>query len=88
MLVLSRKQGESIRIGDNIEITIVRVAGNRIRIGITAPKEVPVTRPNDLSAQSRAQEPPQSSSSASNAAPNKSVGFVASWDVAAQPAVS
>ncbi|MEM2144975.1 MAG: carbon storage regulator CsrA [Candidatus Jordarchaeaceae archaeon] len=44
MLVLSRKKGESIRIGNNIIISIVERYGNSVRIGIQAPPEVPVYR--------------------------------------------
>jgi carbon storage regulator len=49
MLVLSRKEGETIRIGDDIEITVVRVSGNRVRVGISAPRDVSVTRPDQKS---------------------------------------
>ena len=44
MLVLSRKKDESIVIGDNIEITIVDVRGDKVRLGITAPREISVHR--------------------------------------------
>ena len=44
MLALSRKQGESIMIGSDIEITILEVKGEQIKIGISAPKSVPVYR--------------------------------------------
>jgi carbon storage regulator len=44
MLVLSRKLGEKIVIGDNIVITVVKIDRNQIRIGIEAPHEVPVYR--------------------------------------------
>lgn len=44
MLVLSRKIDESIVIGDDIEITIVDVRGDKVRLGITAPKKVSVHR--------------------------------------------
>ncbi|MHC4124288.1 MAG: carbon storage regulator CsrA [Planctomycetota bacterium] len=44
MLVLSRQKDQSIVIGDNIEITIVDVRGDKVRLGITAPREVPVHR--------------------------------------------
>ena len=44
MLVLTRNKDESIKIGDDIEITIVDVRGNKVRIGITAPKEIQVHR--------------------------------------------
>ncbi|MGM7721409.1 carbon storage regulator CsrA [Metabacillus sp. Hm71] len=44
MLVLTRKQNESIQIGDNIEITILAVHGDHIKLGIKAPKDVEVHR--------------------------------------------
>jgi len=44
MLVLSRKVNEEILIGDNIKITVVRIAGNRIRLGIAAPSDITVRR--------------------------------------------
>ena len=44
MLVLSRQKDESIVIGDDIEITIVDVRGDKVRLGITAPKSIPVHR--------------------------------------------
>jgi carbon storage regulator len=44
MLVLSRKQDESIVIGDNITVTVIEIRGSKIRLGIKAPKEIPVHR--------------------------------------------
>lgn len=44
MLVLSRQRDEIIMIGDNIEITIVDIRGDKVRLGISAPKEIPVHR--------------------------------------------
>jgi len=44
MLILSRKVGERIIIGDNIFIDVVDMRGSRVRIGITAPQEIPVDR--------------------------------------------
>lgn len=44
MLVLSRKIGEAIVIGDDIEVTVTRMAGNRVTLGITAPSAVRVLR--------------------------------------------
>ena len=44
MLILTRKTGESMMIGDNITVTVMGVKGNQIRIGVDAPKEVEVHR--------------------------------------------
>ena len=44
MLVLSRQRDESIMIGDNIVVTIVDIRGDKVRLGINAPSEVPVHR--------------------------------------------
>ena len=44
MLVLSRKNGESIIICDNIVVTVVDVRGDKVRLGIEAPRDVPVHR--------------------------------------------
>ncbi len=44
MLVLTRKRGEEIVIGDNIRLTVVAVSGNQVRLGVTAPPDVPVRR--------------------------------------------
>jgi carbon storage regulator len=44
MLVLSRRKDESIMVGENVEVMIVSVQGNRIRLGINAPKSIPVHR--------------------------------------------
>ena len=44
MLVLSRKQTESIVINDNIVVTVLGVRGNTVRLGVEAPREVPVFR--------------------------------------------
>ncbi|TWT54029.1 hypothetical protein Pla22_16640 [Rubripirellula amarantea] len=44
MLVLSRKEGEKLLIGDDIVLTINRISGNRVAIGIEAPRQVRVVR--------------------------------------------
>ena len=44
MLVLSRQRDESIFIGDNIKITVVDIRGDKVRLGINAPKEISVHR--------------------------------------------
>ncbi|HEY3244890.1 MAG TPA: carbon storage regulator [Phycisphaerae bacterium] len=53
MLVLSRQRNESILIGDGIEITILDVRGDRVRVGVTAPTEVPVFRKELLDGSAR-----------------------------------
>ena len=44
MLVLSRKKNESIVINNDITVTVVEIRGDKVRLGIVAPKEVPVQR--------------------------------------------
>ena len=44
MLVLSRKQAERIKLGDSIVVTVVRVSGDKVRLGIEAPPDVIVLR--------------------------------------------
>jgi carbon storage regulator len=55
MLVLSRKLGEKIVIGNNIVVTVVKIDRNQIRIGIEAPPEVPVYR-EEIAPAARADE--------------------------------
>lgn len=50
MLVLSRKKSESIVINDDIVVTVVEVRGDKVRLGIQAPREVPVHRKEVLDA--------------------------------------
>ena len=56
MLVLSRKRDERIVIGDIIVITVVEVRGDKVRLGIEAPSEVPVHRQEVLDAMRRGSE--------------------------------
>lgn len=44
MLVLSRQRDETIMIGDDVEITVVDIRGDKVRLGITAPREIQVHR--------------------------------------------
>ena len=44
MLALTRKKGESLVINNNIEITVLEIRGDQIKIGIQAPKDVPIYR--------------------------------------------
>ncbi|SMP42453.1 carbon storage regulator, CsrA [Neorhodopirellula lusitana] len=64
MLVLSRKEGEKLVIGDNIVLTVNRIAGNRVAIGIEAPREVSIKR-GELKPQEKAIPKASSSAAAS-----------------------
>jgi carbon storage regulator len=44
MLILTRRVGETIMVGDNVTVTVLGVKGNQVRVGIDAPKEVAVHR--------------------------------------------
>jgi carbon storage regulator len=44
MLALSRKKGEALVIANNIEVTILEIKGDQVKVGITAPRDVPVYR--------------------------------------------
>ena len=55
MLVLSRKIGEEIIIGDDVRLVVYRIHGNRVQLGIIAPEEVPIYR-SELLASNEEQE--------------------------------
>ena len=55
MLVLSRKKNESIVINNDITVTVVEIRGDKVRLGIVAPKEVPVHRQEVFDAIQKAQ---------------------------------
>ena len=61
MLVLSRQRDESIVIGDNIVVTIVDIRGDKVRLGIEAPGEVPVHRQEVYEAIQRENRKPEPS---------------------------
>lgn len=44
MLILTRRIGETLNIGDDVRVTVLGIKGNQVRIGITAPKTTPVHR--------------------------------------------
>ena len=56
MLVLSRHKSQVILLGDNITITVVEIRGDRVRLGIEAPKDMPVHRKEVYNAIKRAQD--------------------------------
>ena len=58
MLVLSRKVGEEIVIGDSIRVRVVAIQGNQIRLGFVAPRDVKISR-EELLAPGRARPEPQ-----------------------------
>ncbi len=67
MLILTRRPGEAIRIGDDVEVYVVAVNGNQVRLGIKAPRNVPVHREEiyvKISAQEADSEQPAQGSSA------------------------
>ena len=69
MLVLSRKKNESIVINDDISIVIVEIRGDKVRLGVEAPKEVPVHRREVYDAIKRAAEESNGSGMDLNQAP-------------------
>lgn len=64
MLVLSRKKNESIVINDDITIVVVEIRGDKVRLGVEAPKEVPVHRREVYEAIKRGQLEPSGDSGA------------------------
>jgi len=77
MLVLSRKPGEQIRIDGNITVTVLGVEGKRIRLGIDAPKEVPILRTELKSELDKSSGPV--SDRADNPAPGQQIMDPAGW---------
>lgn len=69
MLVLSRKKNESIVINDDISIVVVEIRGDKVRLGVEAPKEVPVHRREVYEAIKRACEAEDESASGVDIAP-------------------
>jgi len=61
MLVLTRKTNQSIMIGDEIEITVLSVSGDKVRIGIQAPRDISVFRQEVYENMDETPDPPASS---------------------------
>jgi len=51
MLVISRHMGSSVKIGDNITVTILNISGNQVRLGIEADKDIPIIRDDAVNKQ-------------------------------------
>ena len=62
MLVLSRKIGDRVVIADSIEITVVQIRGNKVRLGVTAPRQISVRR-HEVTRETRHEVPPRTQSS-------------------------
>lgn len=68
MLILTRRAGEALRIGQDIEVTVMAVNGAQVRIGINAPRDVPVDREEIALRKRRDREASASPSSVANSA--------------------
>ena len=66
MLVLSRERGETVNIGDEIEVTVIDIRGDKVRLGVSAPRHVSVHRKEVYEAIKRQQKEASSSSPSSS----------------------
>ena len=71
MLVLSRQRDESIMIGDKVVVTIVDIRGDKVRLGIEAPQEIPVHRQEVYDAIQRERQASESAASHSQTPPQQ-----------------
>lgn len=69
MLVLSRQRDETIMIGDDIEVTVVDIRGDKVRLGINAPKEISVHRKEVYDARKKEQNKPLATAAVGVTAP-------------------
>ncbi len=66
MLILTRRVGETLMVGDDVTVTVLGVKGNQVRIGVNAPKDVPVHREEIYQRIQREKEQEQQAQSPSN----------------------
>jgi carbon storage regulator len=59
MLILTRRTGETLRIGDDVEVTVMAVNGLQVRIGIKAPRNIAVDRQEIAERKQRERDPPR-----------------------------
>jgi carbon storage regulator len=71
MLILTRRAGEALRIGDNIEVTVMAVNGSQVRIGINAPRDIAVDREEIAERKRREREAPGHERETLAAVPNR-----------------
>jgi carbon storage regulator len=71
MLILTRRVGETLMIGDDVTVTVLGVKGNQVRIGVNAPKEIAVHREEIYERIQREQENAAKASSVSSGADNE-----------------
>src|ERR1700722_10715790 len=74
MLILTRRAGEALRIGDDIEVTVMAVNGSQVRIGINAPRDVAVDREEIAERKRRDREGSQAGAGASLKNKNPEIG--------------
>jgi carbon storage regulator len=70
MLILTRRAGEALRIGDEIEVTVMAVNGSQVRIGISAPRDIAVDR-EEIAERKRRDREAAGTSVAARTAPSK-----------------
>ena len=77
MLILTRRAGEALRIGDEIEVTVMAVNGSQVRIGITAPRDIAVDR-EEIAERKRRDREAAAAQAPARAVPSKAAPTVTS----------